>query len=80
MPMLLWPNWIASRRESSRTFFARGVNGGAPLGGLPALPIVSSTFSRTASSEMSMDSSAVAAMPSPSRINPRRMCSVPMKL
>ena len=31
---------------------ARGVNGGEPLGALPAMPIVSSTFSRTASSEM----------------------------
>ena len=30
---------------------ARGVNGGEPVGAVPARPIVSSTFSRTASRE-----------------------------
>ncbi len=59
---------------------ARGVNGGEPLGAVPAIPIVSSTFSRTASREIPRDSSALAATPSPSWIKPRRMCSVPMKL
>src|ERR1039458_9817091 len=42
--------------------------------------MVSSTFSRTASSETPIDSSALAATPSPSWINPKRMCSVPIKL
>ena len=57
-----------------------GVNGGEPVGAVPASPMVSSTFSRTASSETPNDSSALAATPSPSWISPRRMCSVPMKL
>ena len=59
---------------------ARGVNGGDPVGAVPAMPMVSSTFSRTASSEIPSDSSALAATPSPSWISPSRMCSVPMKL
>jgi len=51
------------RRDSSRTFFARGVNGG-DLSGRPRGPIVSSTFSRTARARCE-DSSALAATPSP---------------
>jgi len=47
---------------------------------VPAGPIVSSTFSRTASRLMPSDSKALAATPSPSWISPSRMCSVPMKL
>ena len=42
---------------------ARGVNGGEPVGADPAGPIVSSTFSRTASREMPSDSRALAATP-----------------
>ena len=45
---------------------------------LLALPMMSCTCSRTASSEMPSDSSALAATPSPSWIRPSRMCSVPM--
>ena len=59
---------------------ARGVNGGEPVVDAPAGPMVSSTFSRTASRVMPSDSSAFAAVPSPSWIRPSRMCSVPMKL
>src|SRR5665213_1708292 len=56
------------------------VLGADPVGAVPARPIVSSTFSRTASNETPRDSSALAATPSPSWIRPRRMCSVPIKL
>ena len=49
---------------------ARGVKGGDPLGAVPAIPMVSSTFSRTASREIPSDSSALAATPSPSWIRP----------
>ena len=58
----------------------RGVKGGEPLGAVPAMPIVSSTFSRTASREIPRDSRALAATPSPSWMRPSRMCSVPIKL
>ena len=44
------------------------------------MPMVSSTFSRTASRVMPSESRALAATPSPSWIRPSRMCSVPMKL
>ena len=44
----------------------------------PPWPMISSTWARTASSEMPSDSSALAATPSPSWIRPSRMCSVPM--
>ena len=47
--------------ESSSTFLARGVKGGEPLGAVPAMPIVSLTFSRTASREIPRDSRAFAA-------------------
>ena len=59
---------------------ARGVKGGDPDGVAPVMPMASSTFSRTASSVMPSESSALAATPSPSWIRPSRMCSVPMKL
>ncbi len=52
--------------ESSRTFLARGVNGMWPEGDDPPWPIISSTWARTASSEMLSDSRALAATPSPS--------------
>ena len=39
------------------------MNGGEPLGAVPAIPIVSSTFSRTASRDIPRDSSALAATP-----------------
>ena len=49
-----------------------------PDGAEPPWPMISSTWLRTASSEMPSDSSALAATPSPSWIRPSRMCSVPM--
>ena len=79
MPMWLWPSCNASRSESSRTFLARGVNGGEPPCWVPVVPTTSATFSRTASREIPCDARAMAATPLPSPINPKRMCSVPMK-
>ena len=65
-------------QESSSTFFARGVKGMCPDGDEPPWPMISSTWLRTASSEMPRLSRALAATPSPSWMRPRRMCSVPM--
>jgi hypothetical protein len=46
--------------------------------GLVLAPMASSTFSRTTSNVTPSASSALAATPSPSRISPSRMCSVPI--
>ena len=56
-----------------------GVKGGEPGEGLVLAPMASSTFSRTTSKVTPRASRALAATPSPSRISPSRMCSVPMK-
>ncbi|BAS12293.1 hypothetical protein AHiyo8_05960 [Arthrobacter sp. Hiyo8] len=52
--------------------------GDVPGGAWRPWPMISCTCSRTPSSEMLIDSSALAATPSPSWISPNRMCSVPM--
>ena len=64
--------------ESSKTFLPRGVKGMWPVGADCPSPMISMTWLRTASREMSMDSRALAATPSPSWMRPRRRCSVPM--
>ena len=61
----------------SSTFLARGVNGMDPGGSCWPRPIISSTSCRTASRLIPSDSSALAPTPSPSRMRPSRMCSVP---
>ena len=58
----------------------RGVKGGDPVVEVPAGPIVSFTFSRTAPKLMPRASNALAATPSPSWMRPSKRCSVPMKL
>src|SRR6266545_1530041 len=77
VPMSSWLSWSASRKESSRTFLARGVNRMCPVGALWPCPMISWTWARTASSEIPSDSSAVTATPSPSRSRPSSRCSVP---
>jgi len=47
------------------------------VGALWPCPMISWTWARTAPSEIPSDSSALTATPSPSRIKPSRMCSVP---
>jgi hypothetical protein len=53
------------------------VKGMCPVGACWPWPVISSTWARTASSEMPGDSSALAATPWPSWINPSSRCSVP---
>ena len=54
------------------------VNGMCPDGACWPRPMISSTCCRTASRLIPSDSSVLAATPSPSRMRPSRMCSVPM--
>src|SRR5665213_1858494 len=70
---------MASRSDNSSTFFARGVNGGAPGDESELRPGRSKTFLRTASYVTPAAASVFAAIPSPSRIRPSNTCSVPMK-
>ena len=71
---------VASRRDSSSTFLAPGVNGMCPDsgGGSAPRPILSSTACRISSRLMPIEVSAVVATPAPSSMRPSRMCSVPM--
>ena len=78
MPMWLWPSCNASRSESSRTFLAGGERWRTAMLG-PSHSDHLRDLSRTASREIPCDARAMAATPLPSPINPKRMCSVPMK-
>ena len=67
-----------AQRQLEDLLGPRGEGDVAADGEEPPWPMISSTWLRTASSEMPSDSSALAATPSPSWISPSRMCSVPM--